>query len=272
MKCIILLVGFVALNGKFDKNLGELLDQNIVDAEVEKKTREGIIETKWKKFTDASIEDYRNNSNLEDVKELYRLLSGVNVDGLNEKDAKEWMLRYMALYENTEFKVYDQTQGGSLIDKLDNKGKKLYAKFPSLREDEEIRKFMEDHHMDENIEGEKIKIYKQPTLADKNKNNANLDEIISFGDEFINKKTDVDEPISQEDIKDISNKVFSIVSELAVGIAVLIGLILGIKLMVAGVDEKAEAKKMMWIYLVGCVVAFGAFGIWQIVVEILEKF
>ena len=111
--------------------------------------------------------------------------------------------------------------------------------------------------------------FKMPNVSSDDREKGNLDDIISDANSFVDKKTD--DPVNVKDIQEISQRIFGILSELAVGVAVIIGLILGIKLMLASVEEKAEAKKMMWVYLVGCVIAFGAFGIWKVVVEILEK-
>lgn len=51
-------------------------------------------------------------------------------------------------------------------------------------------------------------------------------------------------------------------------IAVLVGAVLGIKIMVATVEEKAKIKELMVPYIVGCIVMFSAFTIWKIVVTI----
>ena len=49
------------------------------------------------------------------------------------------------------------------------------------------------------------------------------------------------------------------------------GAILGIKLMISGIDEKAEVKKLLIPYVVGCIIIFGGFGIWKLVVTILQS-
>ena len=237
----------------------------------------------WKNWFSVPLENCKKPADYAQAKHIYKLLIGVQTekgktDSLILNSAEMWMRKTKAFIEylKSDQAHMDGIAGGDskkMIADLNTKAKEVFQLYPKeLGENEEFEEFIKENHADVGVSGEHSKIYKQPTLADKNKNKGDLDEIISYGDDFTNKNTGLDDPISQDDIKDISNKVFSIVSELAVGIAVLIGLILGIKLMVAGVDEKAEAKKMMWIYLVGCVVAFGAFGIWQIVVEILEKF
>lgn len=51
-------------------------------------------------------------------------------------------------------------------------------------------------------------------------------------------------------------------------IAVLVGAVLGIKIMVASVEEQAKIKELMVPYIVGCIVIFSAFTIWKIVVTI----
>ena len=50
-------------------------------------------------------------------------------------------------------------------------------------------------------------------------------------------------------------------------IAVVVGIVLGIKYMIAGADEKAEVKETLLPYIIGCVVTFGAFGIWRILIN-----
>ena len=41
--------------------------------------------------------------------------------------------------------------------------------------------------------------------------------------------------------------------------------------MVGSVEEKADVKKLLVPYLVGCVVVFGSLGIWAAIVEILGQ-
>ena len=40
--------------------------------------------------------------------------------------------------------------------------------------------------------------------------------------------------------------------------------------MASNIDTKVEAKKLLIPYVVGCVVVFGGFAIWKIVVSILQ--
>ncbi len=54
-------------------------------------------------------------------------------------------------------------------------------------------------------------------------------------------------------------------------VAVIVGLIIGIRFMVSGVDEKAKIKEELMPYVIGCFIIFGAFGIWKIIVSILSS-
>ena len=53
--------------------------------------------------------------------------------------------------------------------------------------------------------------------------------------------------------------------------AVLIGAVIGIKLMVSGIEGKVEAKQLLVPYVVGCVMIFCGFGIWKLIVTILQN-
>ena len=55
-------------------------------------------------------------------------------------------------------------------------------------------------------------------------------------------------------------------------IAVVCGVCLGIKFMVGSTDGKAEVKEILLPYIIGCVIIFGAFGIWKIVITVMETF
>ena len=55
-------------------------------------------------------------------------------------------------------------------------------------------------------------------------------------------------------------------------IAVVCGVCLGIKFMVSSTEGKAEVKELLLPYIIGCVIIFGAFGIWKIVITVMEAF
>ena len=54
-------------------------------------------------------------------------------------------------------------------------------------------------------------------------------------------------------------------------VAVVTGIVIAIKFMTSSVEGKAEVKKVLLPYIISCAVTFGAFGIWKLVVEILNN-
>ena len=54
-------------------------------------------------------------------------------------------------------------------------------------------------------------------------------------------------------------------------LSVIIGGILGIQIMWGSIEQQVKAKEMLMPYVAGCVVIFGAFGIWKICVTIFSQ-
>lgn len=73
-----------------------------------------------------------------------------------------------------------------------------------------------------------------------------------------------------QEIKTVGNKVIQVISVVGSILSVIVIIVLGIKYMVGSVEEKAEYKKLVYPYLIGCVAVYGSFGIWKLVVEILK--
>ena len=73
--------------------------------------------------------------------------------------------------------------------------------------------------------------------------------------------------INSTELNRPSSEVYNILTSLGMIIAVVVGIALGIKYMIAGADEKAEVKETLLPYIIGCVVTFGAFGIWRILIN-----
>ena len=95
------------------------------------------------------------------------------------------------------------------------------------------------------------------------------DEIIKDADGFLNKGTNKE--IDEKSLKNTSNTVYNILLGIAIVLAIIIGACLGITFMLAGSAGKAKVKEALIPYAVGCFVAFGAFGIWKLVVTILNQ-
>ncbi len=74
--------------------------------------------------------------------------------------------------------------------------------------------------------------------------------------------------IEQGKLKDASDTIYNILLYAGIAIALIISMILGIQFMVGSVEEKSEVMKSLVPFVIGCVVVFGAFGIWKIAVII----
>lgn len=98
-----------------------------------------------------------------------------------------------------------------------------------------------------------------------------FENIISSGDDFVdlgkNSSGGIDKGKVQVAVDFIYNTLFII----GTAAAVIIGLILGIQYMTQSVEEQAKVKETLIIYAVGCIVTFGAFGIWKAVILLLNQ-
>lgn len=113
-------------------------------------------------------------------------------------------------------------------------------------------------------------IYKYPSKANTAVSNSeqSLEDMMSDANDFINKGA---VNIDQGTLSNFSKTMYNILLAVGVVVAVIIGAIIGLKLMTSSIEEKAEAKKLLVPYVVGCVMVFGGFAIWKLVVTILQS-
>lgn len=96
-------------------------------------------------------------------------------------------------------------------------------------------------------------------------------EVISEADNFLSKgEQNASTIITQDKLKGLSDTIYNILLVLGIIAAVLIGAVLGIKFLTEGAEGKAEVQKALVAYVIGCVIIFGAFTIWKIVVTVLQ--
>ena len=77
--------------------------------------------------------------------------------------------------------------------------------------------------------------------------------------------------VDQETIKDVSDTIFNVFLTIGIFVAVGIASVLGIKFMIGSVEAQAKVKESLLPFVVGCVLIFGAFGIWKLIISIGEK-
>lgn len=103
--------------------------------------------------------------------------------------------------------------------------------------------------------------YAAPVSEDRNQT---IDQVMGGAENFIS-RANTENTISQSSLKNTIDLIYNILLAVGIIVAVVAGAILGVQFMVASADGKAELKERLVPYVVGCVVIFGAFGIWKIV-------
>ena len=108
--------------------------------------------------------------------------------------------------------------------------------------------------------------YAAPVSEDRNQT---IDQVMGGAENFIS-GANTENTISQSSLKNTIDLIYNILLALGIIVAVVAGAILGVQFMVASADGKAELKERLIPYVVGCVVIFGAFGIWKIVMIFID--
>lgn len=93
-------------------------------------------------------------------------------------------------------------------------------------------------------------------------------DIFKGADDFVSKgKVQVDE----DKLEDASASIYYILLYIGIAAASIIGVVLGIKFMSASAEDKAKVKEQLIPYVIGCVIVFGAFAIWKLVVTVMNN-
>ena len=101
---------------------------------------------------------------------------------------------------------------------------------------------------------------------------SSLSDAVGGAQEFINAGVEDNSPaIDEDNLVDMSNMLYNAILIIATIIAVIVGLVIAIQFMTGSVAQKAKVKETLIPYIAGCIVIFGAFGIWKIVVNILSQ-
>lgn len=104
----------------------------------------------------------------------------------------------------------------------------------------------------------------------RNVNATTASEILNQGKNFISQGSG-QEKLNTNTLEEKIIPIGNIVEAVAILIALIVGIILGVKYMISGADEKANIKeKLIW-YVVALVLIFGAVGIYNIVAKIMNN-
>ena len=123
--------------------------------------------------------------------------------------------------------------------------------------------------VDPHADSTQTPIYQNPQKSSKvNSEEQNIDKLIQNGDTFLEGGTT--DQLDNTALQNFSKSMFNILFAVGVVVSVITGALLGLKLMVSSIEEQVEAKKLIIPYVIGCIVLFGGFGIWRILVTILQ--
>ena len=98
-----------------------------------------------------------------------------------------------------------------------------------------------------------------------------MGEVISGGKDFLSAGSAATTVIKQDQLKSTSNYIYNTLLAVAIVVAVIVAMVLGIQFMAASADEKAKVKEALIPFVVGCIVVFGSFTIWKVAVNIGNK-
>lgn len=100
---------------------------------------------------------------------------------------------------------------------------------------------------------------------------TSISNILGGADNFVNQgKTDADNTLDMEALNNASDLVYNTLLILGTCLAVIIAVVLGIQFITGSVEQKVKVKESLIPFVIGCVVIFGAFGIWRLVIVILR--
>lgn len=99
-----------------------------------------------------------------------------------------------------------------------------------------------------------------------------IEDIFTGADDFIQSGVeDKNITIQNGDLQNMSNLLYNTLLIIAIVVAVIVGMVIGIQFMTGSVEQKAKVKETLIPYIAGCIVIFGAFAIWKLVVTIMSE-
>lgn len=101
---------------------------------------------------------------------------------------------------------------------------------------------------------------------------SSISGALQGADDFIDVGVNDTSPtIEVGNMQSMSDLLYNTLLVVAIIIAIIIGLVIAIQFITGSVSEKAKIKETLIPYFAGCVVIFGAFGIWKLVVNLLSS-
>ena len=97
-----------------------------------------------------------------------------------------------------------------------------------------------------------------------------LQDIMNRAEGFVNNGENGGNVINNDALKEGSNTLYNILLVIGIAVAFIWGIVLGIQFVTGSLGEKADVKKDLIVYVIGCIIIFGAFGIWRLLLQLLQ--
>lgn len=111
-----------------------------------------------------------------------------------------------------------------------------------------------------------LSLYSTTCMAD-----GSLDDVMNNGNSFLNAGSGSSTMIDQNDLKSLSNFISGVLLTIAIGVTVITGAIMGLNFITQSIEEKAKVKESMVPWVIGIIVSFGAFTIWEVAVNLFQS-
>ena len=97
-----------------------------------------------------------------------------------------------------------------------------------------------------------------------------LQDIMNRAEGFVNNGENGGNVINNDALKEGSNTLYNVLLVIGIAVAFIWGIVLGIQYVTGSLGEKADVKKNLIVYVIGCIIIFGAFGIWKLLLQLLQ--
>ena len=98
-----------------------------------------------------------------------------------------------------------------------------------------------------------------------------LQDIMNRAENFVNNGENGGNVINNDALKEGSNTLYNVLLVIGIAVAFIWGIVLGIQFVTGSLGEKADVKKNLIVYIIGCIIIFGAFGIWKLLLQLLQS-
>ncbi len=230
---------------------------------------------KWSNWKSVPLEEFSNTTSIDEANTLYNFIINdtIGTENMGKAFLQEYIQKMDALRNSAYFIQLDTQQNGECSKELDSIYREIYNNETLMErlEGTEEGDLIRDSSAAQstaggNPSGSDTIYTSQPHKKDTGDAGDSLDDVMNDADEFIG----LGEAQYEGDLAQFSNTIYNILLSIGIIVAVIVGAIIGVKLMASNIDTKVEAKKLLIPYVVGCVVVFGGFAIWKIVVTILQ--